>query len=65
MAFGATVVDVYPLFDGAALALTHIASFGVNPSLAIHPNNNGYAVIAGAFKDGFEDDDDDDDDDDD
>ena len=55
MFFGATVVDVYPLFDGAALALTHIAFFGVDPSFAIHPNDLGYAVIAGAFSNAYDD----------
>ena len=41
--FGVTVVDVYPLFDNRALALTHIA-FG-----DIHPNDAGHQVIADAF----------------
>jgi lysophospholipase L1-like esterase len=41
--FGVTVVNVYPLFKGKALALTHIAEGD------IHPNNAGYAVIASAF----------------
>ncbi|MBI4202045.1 MAG: hypothetical protein HY532_02865, partial [Chloroflexi bacterium] len=41
--YGAQVVDVYPLFDGNALALTHIAKGD------IHANNDGYAAIAAAF----------------
>lgn len=41
--FGVTVVDVYPLFDNNALALTHIASGD------IHPNDAGHHVIADAF----------------
>ncbi|MBI4198809.1 MAG: hypothetical protein HY533_06845 [Chloroflexi bacterium] len=41
--YGAQVVDVYPLFDGNALALTHIAEGD------IHPNNDGHAAIAAAF----------------
>jgi len=41
--FGVTVVNIYPLFEGKALALTHIAQGD------IHPNNAGYAVIANAF----------------
>jgi lysophospholipase L1-like esterase len=41
-AFGATVVDIHPLFDGKALALTHIAEGDV------HPNDEGHRVIAGA-----------------
>lgn len=50
-AIGVTVkvVDVYPLFDGKATLLTHIAEFDTNPSLSIHPNNLGYNVITGAF----------------
>jgi lysophospholipase L1-like esterase len=42
-AFGAKVADVFPLFDGRALVLTHIAAGD------IHPNDAGYRVIAGAF----------------
>jgi acyl-CoA thioesterase I len=42
--FGVTVVDVYPLFKGQALVLTHILKGD------IHPNNAGYAVIANAFE---------------
>ena len=45
--FGAIVVDTHPLFDDEALELTHIAEGD------IHPNNDGYAVIANAFKDTF------------
>jgi lysophospholipase L1-like esterase len=41
--FGVTVVNIYPLFEGNALALTHIAEGD------IHPNNDGYALIANAF----------------
>jgi lysophospholipase L1-like esterase len=41
--FGVTVVNIYPLFEDNALALTHIAEGD------IHPNNDGYAFIANAF----------------
>jgi lysophospholipase L1-like esterase len=41
--FGVSVADVFPLFDGRALTLTHIATGD------IHPNDAGYALIAGAF----------------
>ena len=40
--FGADVVDLYPLFAGKALELTHIAEGN------IHPNDEGYQVIASA-----------------
>jgi lysophospholipase L1-like esterase len=39
---GATVVDLHPLFDGKAPALTHIAEGDV------HPNNDGHQAIADA-----------------
>jgi lysophospholipase L1-like esterase len=39
---GAEVVDIYPLFDGAAPSLTNIAEGD------IHPNNDGHQVIADA-----------------
>jgi lysophospholipase L1-like esterase len=42
-AFGATVIDVKPQFDGKALVFTHIGEGD------IHPNNAGYATIASAF----------------
>ncbi len=41
--YGAEVVDVYPLIDDQALSLTHIAEGN------IHPNNEGYAIIARGF----------------
>jgi lysophospholipase L1-like esterase len=41
--FGASVVDVQPLFAGRAPALTHVAQGD------FHPNNAGHAVIALAF----------------
>ena len=47
--FGATVVDVHPLFDGKALTLTHIGQIRANPIFSIHPKNIGHAVITGAF----------------
>lgn len=64
-AFGATVVDVHPLFDGKALKLTHIADG--DP----HPNDKGHKKIAELIDgiwddlddDGDEDEDDDEDDD--
>ncbi len=40
--FGARVVDLYPLFAGKALELTHISEGD------IHPNDAGYRVIADA-----------------
>ena len=40
---GATVVDVYPLFAGRALELTHIGA------LDVHPNDRGYNVITSAL----------------
>lgn len=39
-AAGATVVDVYPAFEGRGAELTHIAAGDV------HPNNRGHRVIA-------------------
>jgi lysophospholipase L1-like esterase len=42
-AAGVRVVDVYPLFAGNAMGLTHVGSGD------IHPNDDGYALIAGAF----------------
>ena len=42
--FGATVVDLYPVFGRDALLLTHIAMGD------IHPNDDGYGVIASALK---------------
>lgn len=42
--FGATVVDVQPVFDGKGPVLTHILE-GTN----IHPTNAGYAQIAATF----------------
>ncbi|MBM3934868.1 MAG: SGNH/GDSL hydrolase family protein [SAR202 cluster bacterium] len=41
-AFGATIVDVFPIFDGNALSLTHIAIGDGNP------NDAGHAAIANA-----------------
>jgi lysophospholipase L1-like esterase len=43
-AFGATVVDVYPRFEGKGLELTHIAEGD------IHANDSGYAQIATEFR---------------
>ena len=40
--FGAKPVDLYPLFDGKALTLTHISEGD------IHPNDQGHQVIANA-----------------
>ena len=45
LAAGAIPVDMYPLFDDDALALTHIGE-GFN----IHPNDDGYALIAWAHR---------------
>jgi lysophospholipase L1-like esterase len=42
-AFGATAVDLYPLFAGRELELTNIGTGDV------HPNQAGYALIAGAL----------------
>ncbi len=42
--YGATVVDVYPLFAGRGLTLTHVAAGD------IHPTDAGHLVIAGAFQ---------------
>jgi lysophospholipase L1-like esterase len=42
-AFGATFVDLYPLFAGRELELTNIGSGDV------HPNQAGYEVISGAL----------------
>ncbi len=41
-ALGAEIVDIYPLFNDAAPALTHIAEGD------IHPNNDGHQAIADA-----------------
>lgn len=40
---GATVVDIYPLFAGRGLELTHIGA------LDVHPNDRGYAAISRAL----------------
>ncbi len=45
-AFGATVVDIYPVIGDDALLLTHIG----DPVFNIHPNDQGYAVIAKAHR---------------
>jgi lysophospholipase L1-like esterase len=45
-AFGAIPVDSYPLFQGRILELTHMGE-GFN----VHPNDDGYAVIAAAHRD--------------
>jgi lysophospholipase L1-like esterase len=44
-ATGAVVVDAYPLFEGHVLELTHMGE-GFN----VHPNDDGYAVIAKAHR---------------
>jgi lysophospholipase L1-like esterase len=44
-ATGALVVDAYPLFESRTLELTHMAE-GFN----VHPNDDGYAVIAKAHR---------------
>jgi len=41
-AFGAETVDIYPIFNNQALALTHIGEGDV------HPNDEGYRLIADA-----------------
>jgi lysophospholipase L1-like esterase len=41
--YGSEIVDVYPPFKGNALVLTHIGTGD------IHPNDQGYAVIAHTF----------------
>jgi lysophospholipase L1-like esterase len=46
IAFGATVVDSYPVIDDNALTLTHIGDPGFN----IHPNDAGYELIAKAHR---------------
>jgi hypothetical protein len=46
MALGATVVDSYAVIGDQALALTHIGDAGFN----IHPNDDGYALIAKAHR---------------
>jgi lysophospholipase L1-like esterase len=46
MAFGAVVIDGYAAIGDNALALTHIGDPGFN----IHPNDDGYAVIAKAHR---------------
>jgi len=43
-AYGAIVVDLYPIFGDRGLELTHIATGD------FHPNDEGYAVIAEAFR---------------
>jgi lysophospholipase L1-like esterase len=43
--FGAVVVDSYPLFAGRTLELTHMGE-GFN----VHPNDEGYEVIAKAHR---------------
>ena len=45
IATGALVVDAYPLFEGRTLELTHMGE-GFN----VHPNDDGYAVIAKAHR---------------
>jgi hypothetical protein len=44
-AFGAVVVDSYPLFAGRTFELTHMGE-GFN----VHPNDDGYSVIADAHR---------------
>jgi len=46
MAFGAAVIDGYQVIGDNALALTHIGDPGFN----IHPNDDGYALIAKAHR---------------
>jgi lysophospholipase L1-like esterase len=46
LAFGATVVDSYPVIGDDALTLTHIGDPGFN----IHPTDEGYALIAKAHR---------------
>jgi len=46
MAFGAVVIDGYQVIGDNALALTHIGDPGFN----IHPNDDGYALIAKAHR---------------
>jgi lysophospholipase L1-like esterase len=46
LAFGATVVDSYPVIGDDALVLTHIGDQAFN----IHPNDEGYALIARAHR---------------
>lgn len=46
LAFGATVVDGYPVIGDRALELTHIGDPGFN----IHPNDAGYALLAKAHR---------------
>ena len=46
IAFGATLVDSYPVIGDDALALTHIG----DPTFNIHPNDAGYARIAKAHR---------------
>ena len=47
-AFGASVADIHPLFDGQAPLLTHIAEGDA------HPNNLGHWAIAGALVRAYE-----------
>lgn len=42
--YGATVADIYPVFQGKGPTLTHINTFD------IHPNNAGYAQFANAVR---------------
>jgi lysophospholipase L1-like esterase len=46
LAFGASVVDSYPVIGDDALALTHIGE----PVFNIHPNDEGYALLAKAHR---------------
>jgi lysophospholipase L1-like esterase len=46
MAFGATVVDAYPVIGDQALELTHIGE----GTLDTHPNDAGYALLAKAHR---------------
>lgn len=46
--FGATIVDVYPLFVGKGPSLTNVLENG-----DVHPTNAGHAVIASAFRDAY------------
>ena len=45
-AFGATVVDAYPVIGDDALALTHIGE----GTLDTHPNDTGYELLAKAHR---------------
>lgn len=46
LAFGATVVDAYPVIGDDALALTHIGE----GTFDTHPNDDGYALLAKAHR---------------